>query len=159
MRSSLEIYAEKLLDRLCREHPMGYVPKLTWKRLRVTAGIAYFRRSEIVLSSLVLIDEERLQSTLTHEYAHLLAFKRHGMKGAGHGQPWRQAMVDLGLEPIVHHDYEVQRNATRQKVVYRCIKCGTKLDRARRFPKRRRYVHARCGGALRLEGIERTGAA
>jgi predicted SprT family Zn-dependent metalloprotease len=159
MRQKLEIYADQVLKRLCREHPMGYVPKITWKRLRVTAGIAYFRRSEIVLSSLVLTDEERLKSTLTHEYAHLLAYKRHGMKGAGHGTAWRQAMVELGLDPIVHHDYDVQRNATRQKVVYRCVKCGTKLNRARRLPRRRKYVHACCGGALRLEGVERTEAA
>src|SRR2546421_3963797 len=141
MSAALQHYANEILMRLCREHPMGYVPKLTWKRLRVTAGIAFFRRSEIVLSSLVLIDEERVRLTLTHEYAHLLAYKRHGTKGAGHGRPWRQAMADLGLDPVVHHDYEVQRNSTRQKVVYRCMKCGTKLDRARRFPRRQRYVH------------------
>ena len=138
---------------------MGYVPKVTWKRLRVTAGIAYYLRGEIALSSLVLIDEERVRLTLTHEYAHLLAVKRHGRKGAGHGPHWRAAMIDLGLEPKVQHNYPVQRNAKQQKVVYRCLKCGSRLDRARRLPRRRKSVHARCGGALKLEAIERIEAA
>src|SRR5579885_3761352 len=155
MPNSLEIFAHELLMRLCREQPMGYVPNLTWKKLRVTAGLAFYQRHEIVLSSLVLTTEDRLASTLIHEYAHLLAVRRHGMKGAGHGSAWRQAMRDLGQSPIVHHTYEVQRNSTRQKVVYKCLKCGTKFDRARRLPRRRRYVHAHCGGSLRLEAVER----
>jgi len=158
MPNPLEVFARELLEKLCREQPMGYVPKLTWKKLRVTAGLAYYHKHEIVLSSLVLTDEERLAGTLIHEYAHLLAVSRHGMKGAGHGQSWKQAMLDLGQRPLVHHDYIVQRNGTRQKVIYRCLKCGTKVDRARRLPRRRKYVHANCGGSLRLETIERVQA-
>jgi predicted SprT family Zn-dependent metalloprotease len=159
MSLSLQIFASKLLQTLCEEHPMGYIPKLTWKRLRVTAGIAFYHRQEIVLSSVVLDDEGRLSNTLIHEYAHLLAVQRHGPKGAGHGPAWRQAMRDLGLMPEVHHTYDVQRNSTRQKVVYRCVRCGTKVDRARRLPRRRRYVHANCGGALKLESVDRVEAA
>jgi SprT protein len=138
---------------------MSYVPKLTWKKLRVTAGVAFYHRKEIVLSSVVLNTHERLENTLRHEYAHLLAVERYGMKGAGHGSAWRQAMRDLGLNPVVHHDYEVQRNSTRQRVVYRCMKCGTLVDRARRLPSRRRYVHANCGGPLKLEAVNPVGAA
>ena len=154
MSQPLEIYANQLLLRLSEDFPMGYVPKITWKRLRVTAGVAYYR-GEIVLSSLVLIDEERVRLTLMHEYAHLLAVKRHGRKGHGHGRLWKATMQELGIEPEVVHHYEVKRNNTRQKVVYRCAKCGSKLDRARKLPRRRKYVHARCGGALRLETVER----
>ena len=159
MSLSLQKFASELLRKLCEEHPMSYIPKLTWKKLRVTAGIAFYNRQEIVLSSLVLNTHERLENTLLHEYAHLLAVERHGMKGAGHGPGWRQAMVDLGLKPEVHHRYEVQRNSTRQKVVYRCMRCGTLVDRARRLPRRRRYVHVNCGGALRLESVFRVEAA
>src|ERR1041385_4464980 len=125
MSHSQQIFATELLRKLCEEHPMSYIPHLTWKKLRVTAGLAFYHRKEIVLSSLVLNTVERLDSTLRHEYAHLLAVERHGMRASGHGPAWRQAMVDLGLSPVVHHNYEVQRNSTRQKVVYRCMKCGT----------------------------------
>ena len=159
MAADLEEYAQSLLLHLCEQFPMGYTPSLTWKNLRVTAGLALYQKQAIVLSRLVLTDRERLRVTLTHEYAHLLAFQRHGRKGAGHGKHWRQAMVDLGLEPAVQHTYPVQRNAKRQSVVYRCLKCGSKLQRARRLPGRKRYVHARCGGALKLEAVERIEAA
>ena len=159
MSLSLHHFASELLHKVCEEHPMSYVPKLTWKKLRVTAGIAFYHRKEIVLSTLVLDSQERLENTLLHEYAHLLAVERHGMKGAGHGHAWRQAMRELGLKPEVHHCYEVQRNNTRQKVVYRCMRCGKPIDRSRRLPKRRRFVHANCGGALRLESVERVEAA
>lgn len=159
MSSTQQIFASELLRKLCEEHPMSYVPKLTWKNLRVTAGIAFYNRKEIVLSSLVLNTQERLENTLIHEYAHLLAVERHGMKGAGHGPGWRQAMRDLGVMPEVHHCYDVQRNSTRQKVVYRCMRCGTQVDRARRLPRRHRYVHAGCGGPLKLESVNRVEAA
>lgn len=159
MSADLETFAQGLLLQLCRDFPMGYTPTLTWRNLRVTAGLAMYQKQEIVLSRLVLTDAERLRITLIHEYAHLLAFKRLGRKGAGHGKAWREAMVELGLPPTVQHNYPVQRNAKRQSVVYRCVRCGSQLTRARILPKRRKYVHARCGGALKLEAIERIEAA
>ncbi|MEA2552186.1 MAG: SprT protein [Fimbriimonadaceae bacterium] len=159
MPEHLEVYAAEVLQSLCRAFPMGYIPKLTWKNLRVTAGLAYYQHGEIALSRLVLTTEERVRLTLMHEYAHLLAVKRHGRKGAGHGPHWRSTMVEMGLKPVVQHDYEVRRNATKQQVVYRCVRCGSKLNRARRLPRRRQYVHARCGGSLRLETVQQVEAA
>lgn len=152
----LRQFAESLLDELMAKFPLGSRPVLTWKGLRVTAGIAYYRSNQIGLSNRLLIDEERLRITLTHEYAHLLAVERHGRQAANHGPAWRQAMLDLGLPPVRTHDYEVERNAPRQQVIYQCKQCGAKLVRARRLPKRRKYMHARCGGGLRLIAVERT---
>jgi SprT protein len=116
--------------------------------------MAYYRERSIGLSSLILDTPERLDSTLRHEYAHLLAYARHGRKGAGHGPAWQQAMVDLGEEPVVHHRYEVHRNQARQQVLYVCKRCGNLLPRKRRLPKRRRYVHAQCGGALSFHSVQ-----
>ncbi len=155
----LASYAEEVLCGLCRSHPLGYQPNLVWKNLRVTAGVAYYKQGLIALSLRVLLDEESLRATLTHEYAHLLAYLRHGQKGAGHGEPWRQAMRDLGETPKVRHNYEVERNTPRQQVTYNCLRCGKAIIRARRLPKRRKYIHANCGGDLRLKSIERVTAA
>lgn len=149
--------AERELDRLCAAFPLGYRPALEWRPFRTTAGMAYFRRRAIGLGAAVLTTPERLVDTLVHEYAHLLAFARHGARGVGHGAPWRRAMADLGSEPRVRHTYEVARNASRQSVVYRCVRCGTAIERRRRLPKNRVYVHAQCGGGLRLEGIRGQG--
>src|SRR4051812_26152623 len=125
MPSPLEAFANGLLLDLCRQFPMGYVPDLIWNpRLRVTAGVAYYKKGAIALSPLVLVTEEKVGITLRHEYAHLLAVQRHGKRGAGHGAAWRQAMKDLGLEPKVTHAYDVPRNKPRQQVSYECMKCG-----------------------------------
>lgn len=152
---TLAEYAEGQLDILCSTHPIGYRPVIRWKNLRVTAGIAYIRGQAIGLSRLVLTDEASLRETLVHEYAHLLAVHRHGAQGGGHGEPWRQAMRDLGAPPIVHHRFEVARNQPRQAVTYECLKCGRLIERSRRLPRRRKYLHSSCGGEIRLKSVAR----
>lgn len=153
----LSLLAERELDRLVAAFPLGYRPRLEWRAFRTTAGMAYFRRGAIGLGAAVLTTPERLVATLVHEYAHLLAFARYGARGTGHGPAWGRAMADLGAEPTVRHAYEVARNAPRQRVTYRCLRCGTTIERRRRLPRNRVFVHARCGGGLRLEGVQGTG--
>jgi SprT protein len=137
---------------------MGYVPRLVWRNYRVTAGMAYFRARMIGLSSIVLKDEVMMGETLVHEYAHLLAVARHGQRGKGHGEAWKQAMRDLGAVPKVRHCYQVERNQARQQVDYQCLQCGATIVRKRRLPGRRRYIHAVCGGDLRLMRVVRVTA-
>lgn len=148
MAPELAELAETLIDELERDFPLGYRPEIKWKALRVAAGYAYYRQGAIGLSTRIVTDETRLRNTLLHEYAHLLAVARYGIAGAGHGAPWKEAMQDLGLDPIVRHDYEVERNEKRQVVVYRCQRCGEQFERRRRLNRNRRYVHAGCGGAI-----------
>ena len=155
MREDLQSFATSLLAELCERHPLGYKPQLRWSNLRVTAGLAHYDTNAISLSRIVLTDEERVRATLIHEYAHLLAVKRHGPKAAAHGREWQSAMRDLGEPPVVRHRYEVRRNAKRQRVTYRCVKCGAHLPRSRKLPKRRQFVHASCGGRLRLHEVVR----
>ncbi|MBI1756576.1 MAG: SprT-like domain-containing protein [Fimbriimonas ginsengisoli] len=153
--TDLPALAERLLTDLCERHPIGIVPRLVWKRLRVTAGLAYYRQGAIALSSILIDSLERLETTLRHEYAHLMAYRRAGRRGFGHGEAWRAAMRELGEEPKVRHAYEVVRNNARQEVAYDCQRCGAILTRRRILPKRRKYVHAACGGALRLRHVRR----
>lgn len=128
-------------------------PILLWKPYRVTAGMAYYKKNTIGLSVHVLKTPEAVVETLGHEYAHLLAVHRHGVRAANHGPFWQKAMLDLGLEPKVRHRYEVERNVPRQTVTYSCVSCGKEFERSRRLPKNRKYVHANCGGALRLRSV------
>ncbi|HEY0867432.1 MAG TPA: SprT-like domain-containing protein [Fimbriimonas sp.] len=152
---ALAPYAEALLAETMRAHPLPYQPRIVWKPYRVTAGMAYFKIGVIGLSVHVLRDEAMVRETLLHEYAHLLAVARHGRTAAGHGKEWRGAMRELGLDPVVRHRYEVCRNIPRQRVTYRCLRCAKSIQRLRRLPKGKRYVHAGCGGDLRLLRVER----
>lgn len=144
------MYASELLADLSRRFPTGRSIHLEWRPYRVTAGIAYYRTWTIGLSRYVLKDENAVRDTLIHEYGHLLAFARHGTKAANHGPYWQKAMRDLGAEPMVRHRYEVVRNERRQIVTYRCESCGKQFDRHRRLPRKGHWVHAGCGGALKL---------
>ena len=147
--------AQTALAEAIGRFPMSYVPALEWRRYSVTAGMAHYQHGLISLSAVVLKDPEHIRETLLHEYAHLLAYDRHGRKGTGHGKHWKQAMVDLGLEPKVHHHYEVTRNQSRQVVVYRCKKCGVSFERKRQFQRRKKYFHQRCGGQITLVEVQR----
>ncbi len=146
--------ANAALAEAVAKFPMSYVPKIRWRGYRVTAGMAYYKIGTIGLSPRVLQTPEAVRETLLHEYAHLLAVYRHGLKAANHGPFWQQAMADLGQRPDVRHSYEVQRNVPRRRVTYQCARCGKLIERTRRLPSRRKYIHVDCGGSLRLHKIE-----
>lgn len=151
--ADLAAFADQILARTLLKHPLKKVPQLAWHRYRTTAGIADFRHWTIRLSVLVLDDPEKLERTLLHEYAHLLAVDRVGRRGSGHGPAWQQAMRDLGQDPVRTHDYACQRNQPRQMVLYKCSRCGMSIPRRRRLPRQRRYLHRACGGEIQLETI------
>ena len=140
--------AESWLDELMQAIPLRSRPVIEWRGYRVSAGMAYFRARVIGLSRHVIRNAEQLHTTLVHEYAHLVAYERHGRAGAGHGPAWRQAMIELGAQPKRTHQYEVQRNQAKKEVGYQCLKCGAIIKRKRRLPKNRLYLHATCMGRL-----------
>ncbi|MBS1720767.1 MAG: SprT-like domain-containing protein [Armatimonadetes bacterium] len=146
---------DALLLEVMRDFPIPTAPKIVWKNLRVSAGLALYLENEIRLSKRILDTEDKVRETFLHEYAHLLAFARHGRAGAGHGKPWKDAMRELGLDPQVRHRYAVERNEKRQQVLYVCKRCGLEFVRGRRFPRGRRVMHVSCGGLLKLVGLKR----
>lgn len=145
--------ASRLVQELFAEFPLKRPVAVQWRNYRTTAGMADFRDNAILLGHRVLDTPDKLAATLRHEYAHLLAFDRYGLRGRGHGPAWIQAMRDLGQAPEVYHRYECKRNQPRRVVIYVCAKCGTELPRLRRLPQRRRYLHASCGGTIRFKEI------
>ena len=152
--TALEEYAEALLAELLREFPLPKVPNLVWRRYRTTAGTADYNTWAINLSVHVLNDQAKLDSTLRHEYAHLLTFARYGRKrGTGHGPAWRSVMREMGQKPEVKHCFEAKRNQKRQVVVYKCQRCGEKMSRHRRLPRKLKYFHISCGGAIEFVAV------
>lgn len=113
------------------------------------AGCAYPKRNLIRLNPRLLTDESRIEDTLAHEYAHLLAYERHGAGIRPHGPEWRAVLRSMGYDPKRCHDYpEAQTLGAR--LVYACERCGFAFRRRRRLPTRRTYVHAKCGGRIVL---------
>lgn len=151
----LRDYAEATLADLLRDFPLPKRPCIVWRRYRTTAGTADYNTWTINLSLIVLDDEVKLNSTLRHEYAHLLTYARFGPKhGRGHGPAWRMVMREMGQEPEVRHCYPANRNQKRQVVVYKCQKCGERIARHRRLPRRRKYAHINCGGLIQFVEVQ-----
>ncbi len=126
---------------------MKQAPQLLWRKLPRSAGYANHRDWRIVLSCLVLLEKSQVYETLIHEYAHLLAIDRFGVAGAGHGEHWKACMRELGQNPKRTHNYETV-TVNRQVVVYQCKTCGKFIERKRRLPRGKTWLHKACNGRL-----------
>ena len=85
---------------------IGPMPKVTIsKRLKVTAGWAYFDKNEVKLCYDLFVEhmETFVQETIPHEVAHLVAAKVY--EDTGHGKGWKSVMVECyKLEPARCHN-------------------------------------------------------
>lgn len=114
-------------------------PTVVYKSRGTNAGTAYLQRWEIELQ-VVLMNEngtEFVDSTVTHELAHLIDYKINGRQtewrgrrrvNIVHGPTWKRIMVDLGENPERTHSYDVSSvRRHRTRYVYQCNGCGQEL--------------------------------
>ena len=109
-------------------------------RLSTTAGRAFVRGGRIELNPRLLGDApEQVEIVLTHEAAHVAAYRLFGEHVAAHGRHWRSLMRMAGQEPDVTHKMPVEHLRRQQR------------------PGRRRYLYLRmcsaCGERDVLESV------
>lgn len=125
-RQLLQPHSSRLAERV----------RVAWNsRMRTTAGLACYQRSEVILNpALKKISEDEVNKTLRHELAHLLARDRSGRKRiAPHGPEWRQACIDLGIPNESRtHELPFARRRQQRKFFYRCPCCQETLSRVRK---------------------------
>ena len=100
-------------------------------------------------------EPQELRDTLLHEVAHAcdhLSCQPGRIYRRAHGPSWRSWAEGFGIKPerCGHSAKLKQLHAERLKVVAVCRRCGTELRRLRRLNRKRKYIHSRCGGRLRL---------
>ena len=115
--------------------------EVAWnRRLSTTAGRAFVRRGRIELNPRLLAREpEHIEVVLTHEAAHVAAFRLFGEHIAAHGRHWRSLMRLAGQPPEVTHKLPVddlrRRRTPRARFLYlrMCDACGDRavLERVR----------------------------
>lgn len=94
-----------------------------------------------------------LIETLMHEVAHACDHLDN-QPGKSYRKPhasgWQDWMAAFGLAANSRGQSEQLADIYRQrlKVVAVCSVCGAEIRRLRRLNRRRRYLHANCGGAL-----------
>ena len=144
--------SQRLLETLCAQHRIQYVPRLEWSsRMRTTLGRAFADRNLIRLSA--WLSHEQADDTLRHELAHIAS--AHGADGRRrqrpHGQRWRQWAARLGAvaratakrPPVLaprHH--AIGRYGGRHYWGLECPGCGVRLVRLRVLPG---LYHRPCG--------------
>jgi predicted SprT family Zn-dependent metalloprotease len=109
--------------------------RVVWnEKLTTTAGRAFQRRGRIELNpTLMERAPDQLPMVLTHEAAHLAAFRLFGANIPPHGRHWRSLMRLAGHEPAITHDIPVDD--------LRAGACSGRRGSAR--PRRRRLVYLR----------------
>ena len=118
--------------------------QVVWNdRLTTTAGRAFLRAGRIELNPVLLAKaSDQVPMVLTHETAHIAAFRLFGANIPAHGRHWRSLMRLAGFEPEVTHRIPVDDlRKGRARFVYLriCEQCGDRqLLAAVRY--------GRCGG-------------
>ena len=94
-----------------------------------------------------------LEHTVPHEVAHVLAYRRYGLRIRPHGPQWQRIMRQLGAEPSRCHDYDVSGLSARQLQYfdYHCSCRAHRLSSIRhnKVAKGQRYLCRRCGEPLK----------
>ncbi|MCA8974211.1 MAG: SprT-like domain-containing protein [Planctomycetes bacterium] len=99
------------------------------ERLSTSAGRAFVRRGRIELNpGLLAAHSDQIPVVLTHEAAHVAAWRLFGPAAESHGRQWRALMRLAGLPPAVTHDLPVERKPghRRRRYLYLrvCDGCG-----------------------------------
>lgn len=110
--------------------------EVAWNgRLTTTAGRAFVRRGRVELNPHLLARApDQVELVLTHEAAHVAAFRLFGANIPAHGRHWRSLMRLAGLPPEVTHRIPLdgiapRRRRTRRRYLYLrlCDACGNRV--------------------------------
>lgn len=109
--------------------------EVTWNgRLSTTAGRAFVRGGRIELNPTLLAKSpDQVEAVLTHEAAHVAAFRLFGGNIPAHGRHWRSLMRIAGHEPSVTHKMpveELRRRRTRRPSYLYLRMCGSCGERS-----------------------------
>jgi len=131
--SDLHHYATFALRKI-GETEVAEIFSIQWNpKMRSAAGRAKLTEWAIDINPKLLpFGEKEVNTTILHELAHLIAWKRN--RHRGHGTPWRVACSDLGIpNESVTHTLPLPRRSQRKKFRYQCDTCGSSFDRVRRL--------------------------
>lgn len=107
--------------------------EVTWNgRLSTTAGRAFVQSGRIELNPRLLAKQpDQIDVVLTHEAAHVAAFRLFGANIPAHGRHWRSLMRHAGQAPEVCHKMPVDdlRRRRRARYLYLrlCASCGERV--------------------------------
>jgi SprT protein len=132
---ALQTQARDLLRALSAARIAGDL-RVEWNsRLKTAAGRADYRQKLISLNPQLIEHPAKIDRTLRHELAHILAQFRAGRrKILPHGVEWQQACVNLGIADEKRcHNLPFPARTYTARFVYRCPNCRQEFPRVRRM--------------------------
>lgn len=138
---ALHFWGEPELER-------GLVVEQSQRMSRLIAK-TYPERRIIRVSTLALrMEPADIRFIMWHESAHIVVFKRHGVRARPHGEEWKSLLASAGLNAAVriadreHSSKSTQEpRAASRSLVYRCPVCQAVAYARRKMP---RWVCAVC---------------
>jgi len=128
-------------------------------RMRVTAGRAHYRNRTVEIAAQVFSNPEnwpKIDNTIRHEFAHILAFEIEGHKG--HGRAWKKWATICGCDGTRCHSMNVARNKMTVEpgtgVSGICEACGQTFE-FRYGTKRAKILEGRVIGGYITHGCTR----
>lgn len=134
--------AHKLALNLMREHGLNDWKFAFDKSVR-RFGLCHYRKKMIFLSRRLTLDnsEEEVVSTLLHEVAHALSFRKYGRAGCGHGALWKSVCLEINAKPERCYDSSKVNNTAKHKYFLRHKETGEIHGKYFRRPKWANCVH------------------
>ena len=167
-RRDLKIKVNQRIDELdemtTRKWGSGAVPEvsLDYGLKGHVGGRANYLKEEIQINYYLLdkYEDDYIEQTIGHEYAHLVAWKYFGRAviGKPHGRHWKAIMRSLGLEPKRCHNYETKAARRTRTHSCECSRCGKRFElstiRFNRILRGTRYLCPKCKGRIEPVMIE-----
>ncbi len=129
-------------------------PEIFFDLRGMAAGQANYRENKIRLNRELLekYENDFIEQTVPHEYAHLVAYQKFGGRIRPHGKEWRSVMQALGAEPRRTHNYQVSPARTCRRFLYQCNCPGKDYQltsiRHNRIKRGSHYFCSKCKGPL-----------
>jgi SprT protein len=115
---------EKLQKYMELAKQLGYnepMPLIAYSLRGRMAGRAWLAQNLIQLNPVLMVEnfDDFLETTVGHEFAHLVAWKIYRDKG--HGYWWRHVMWKFGIEPNRCHSYDTSTVGNNMRYyIYKC---------------------------------------
>lgn len=159
MNPSLELQVRQKISQLSKiaveKYGMKYflIPEIKFTKKGTAAGTAYITKNVINFNPVLLQEnpEQFIKQTVTHEFAHILAYRVFDDRG--HGKDWKRVMVQLGAEPKRCHNYDVssvQRRTARIEYSCGCATYEISAKRHTMILNGKRYSCKKCKQVIKM---------
>lgn len=133
------------------EQSLGHIialPRIKYIGRGTNAGMANSLSWTLTFNSVLLADNQNdfIEHTVAHEYAHLITDHLHGIQQFPHGNKWQKIMKVFNVPATVTHQYDISKLIDQTRVwLCACQSHYVSLHVAKQLQSGNRYACPHCG--------------